>query len=77
MTKQTDRLTRVEMKVDEVSRTVNALFKKFDAYLIEAQNGRIACAKQQSSTDTQTKIQWGFILVIIIGLIGLGINKIG
>ena len=76
MTKQTDRLTRVEMKVDEVSRTVNALFKKFDAYLIEAQDGRIKCATQQSSTETQTKIQWYFLAVIMVSLIGIGIKNI-
>jgi threonine synthase len=77
MTKQTDRLTRVEGKVDEVHRTVQALFNKFDDYVAEAQKGRIDCTRQQSKTDTQTNIQWYFIAVIIVGLVGIGLKSIG
>jgi hypothetical protein len=64
------------MKVDEVSRTVNALFKKFDEYLIEAQHGRVDCTRQQASTETQTKIQWYFLAVIVVALIGVGVKNI-
>jgi hypothetical protein len=77
MTKQTDRLTRVEERVINMDKKIDAMFTKFDRYFEKSENQTLICTKQQTKTETQTAVQWGFITVIVFGLIGIGLKSIG
>lgn len=69
MTKQTDRLTRVEEIVKNSDRTLTALFSKFDDFVNDTQKVRIDCAGKQGTTKAHTTIQWYFIGAIILSII--------
>jgi lysozyme family protein len=77
MTKQTDRLTKLEVKMDNVIDGLNEIKETLTDYIKEAQKGMIDCNIIQSSTGTQTRIQWYFLGALIMGLIGLGFKSIG
>lgn len=75
MAKQTDRLTRVEEIVKGTDATVKKLFDKLDEFITDTQKVRIDCAGKQGKTETHTSIQWWFIAVIMITIIGLAFKR--
>lgn len=75
MTKQTDRLTRVEGKVDEIGRTVNAYFIKLDK-LVDPENGYIIKLGRDNENIKATQKVYTWILgIAFIAIIG-GVVKI-
>ena len=75
VTKQTDRLLTLEINQKTIKDDVSEIKRMLGDYIKEAQEGRVDCNREMSSTSTQTKMQWGVLTIIIGGLIGLFIKK--
>lgn len=74
MTKQTDRLLKLEINQQDIKADVQDIKKMMSEFIKESQNGRVACGVKIASTETQTRLQWAILVMVIGSLIAMFIK---